>query len=247
MDGQIPDYQHRRRDGRVGLGRLARTDREARQKGAASGRRRLRHQHQDLARGNPARRRQLDPHQGEPDRDAHRDFRGDRAREALGLYRGDFAPVGGDRGHDYSRHRRRHERAANQDRVVVALGSGREIQSAAAYRGRSRRCCPLPGAGSLLSAEMKILAVTLAAFILLLQYPLWLGKGGWLRVWSLDQQVQEQKEANARLSRRNGALDAEVRDLKQGFEAIEERARYELGLIKQDEIFFQVVPPRPAP
>ena len=89
---------------------------------------------------------------------------------------------------------------------------------------------------------MKILAVTLAAFILLLQYPLWLGKGGWLRVWSLDRQVQEQKEANAGLRQRNGALDAEVRDLKQGFEAIEERARYELGLIKPDEIFFQVVP-----
>ena len=89
---------------------------------------------------------------------------------------------------------------------------------------------------------MRILALTLAAFILLLQYPLWLGKGGWLRVWSLDQQVQEQKEANTRLRQRNGALDAEVRDLKQGFEAIEERARYELGLIKQDEIFFQVVP-----
>ena len=93
---------------------------------------------------------------------------------------------------------------------------------------------------------MRILAFTLAAFILLLQYPLWLGKGGWLRVWSLDQQVQEQKEANARLRKRNDALDAEVRDLKQGFEAIEERARYELGLIKQDEIFFQVVPQRPA-
>jgi cell division protein FtsB len=59
--------------------------------------------------------------------------------------------------------------------------------------------------------------------------------------------VQEQKEANARLRQRNGALDAEVRDLKQGFDAIEERARYELGLIKQDEIFFQVVAPRPAP
>ncbi len=94
---------------------------------------------------------------------------------------------------------------------------------------------------------MKILAFTLAAFIVLLQYPLWLGKGGWFRVWSLDQQVQEQKEANAKLRQRNGALDAEVRDLKHGFEAIEERARYELGLIKQDEIFFQVVPPRPAP
>ena len=94
---------------------------------------------------------------------------------------------------------------------------------------------------------MKILAVTLAAFVLLLQYPLWLGKGGWLRVWSLERQVQEQKEQNSRLRQRNGALDAEVRDLKQGFDAIEERARYELGLIKQDEIFFQVVTPRPAP
>ena len=93
---------------------------------------------------------------------------------------------------------------------------------------------------------MKILAATLAAFVLLLQYPLWLGKGGWLRVWSLDRQVQEQKEENARLRQRNGALDAEVRDLKQGFDAIEERARYELGLIKQDEVFFQVVSPRPG-
>jgi cell division protein FtsB len=90
---------------------------------------------------------------------------------------------------------------------------------------------------------MRILAFTLAAFILLLQYPLWLGKGGWLRVWSLERQVQEQKQANAALSRRNGALEAEVRDLKQGFEAIEERARYELGMIKQDEVFFQVVRP----
>src|SRR6266480_3925159 len=126
--------------------------------------------------------------------------------------------------------------------IAVALGSGREIQSAAAHRGRPWRRRRLPGARSLLSAEMKILAFTLAAFILLLQYPLWLGKGGWLRVWSLDQQVQEQKEANTRLRQRNGALDAEVRDLKQGFDAIEERARYELGLIKQDEIFFQVVP-----
>ncbi len=91
---------------------------------------------------------------------------------------------------------------------------------------------------------MRILGLTLAVFIVLLQYPLWLGKGGWLRVWSLDQQVQEERDANARLRQRNGALDAEVRDLKQGSDAIEERARYELGMIKQDEIFFQVVPAR---
>lgn len=93
---------------------------------------------------------------------------------------------------------------------------------------------------------MKLLAYTLAAFILLLQFPLWLGKGGWLRVWSLERQVQEQRQANAAFAQRNGALDAEVHDLKQGYDAIEERARYELGLIKQDEVFFQVVPAKPA-
>ena len=90
---------------------------------------------------------------------------------------------------------------------------------------------------------MRILAYTLAGFIFLLQYPLWFGKGGWLRVSDLERQVQEQKQNNAALAQRNGALDAEVRDLKQGFEAIEERARYELGMIKQDEIFFQVIRP----
>jgi cell division protein FtsB len=89
---------------------------------------------------------------------------------------------------------------------------------------------------------MKFLAATLAALILLLQYPLWLGKGGWLRVWDLDRQVGAQKDNNVRLHTRNGALDAEVRDLKQGSDAIEERARYELGMVKQDEVFFQVAP-----
>jgi cell division protein FtsB len=66
-------------------------------------------------------------------------------------------------------------------------------------------------------------------------------------VWSLERQVLEQKRTNAGLAQRNGALDAEVRDLKQGSEAIEERARYELGLIKEDEIFFQVVPGQAPP
>ena len=89
---------------------------------------------------------------------------------------------------------------------------------------------------------MKLLAAVLAVLIVLIQFPLWLGKGGWMRVWNLDRQVQAQKDTNARLQARNGALDAEVRDLKQGFDAVEERARYELGMIKQDEVFFQIVP-----
>jgi cell division protein FtsB len=91
---------------------------------------------------------------------------------------------------------------------------------------------------------MKILAAVLAALVVLLQFPLWLGKGGWLRVWDLDRQVQAQKDQNAKVQQRNVALDAEVRDLKQGLEAVEERARYELGMVKQDEVFFQIVEPR---
>lgn len=87
---------------------------------------------------------------------------------------------------------------------------------------------------------MKVLAGILGALILLIQYPLWLGKGGWLRAWEMDRQVQAQRGKNAVLETRNAGLAAEVRDLKQGLEAIEERARYELGLVKSDEVFFQV-------
>jgi cell division protein FtsB len=88
---------------------------------------------------------------------------------------------------------------------------------------------------------MRAFAIALAALIVLLQYPLWLGKGGWLRVWEVDRQVDAQKTGNARLQVRNALLDAEVRDLKQGYDAIEERARYELGMVKPDEIFFQIL------
>lgn len=88
---------------------------------------------------------------------------------------------------------------------------------------------------------MRVLTLTLAALIVLIQYPLWLGKGSWLRVWEVDQQIRAQRDSNRRLQARNQALDAEVRDLKVGQEAIEERARSELGMIRQDEIFFQVL------
>jgi cell division protein FtsB len=87
---------------------------------------------------------------------------------------------------------------------------------------------------------MKVLGLILFALIILLQYPLWLGKGSWHRVWEVDQQVASQHETNQKHQIRNAALDAEVHDLKQGSVAIEERARNELGMIKQDEIFFQV-------
>ena len=90
---------------------------------------------------------------------------------------------------------------------------------------------------------MKLLSYTLAALLVALQYPLWIGKGSWLKVWELDRSLAQNREQNARLKARNDALDAEVRDLKQGLEAVEERARLELGMIRKDEVFYQVVAP----
>lgn len=94
---------------------------------------------------------------------------------------------------------------------------------------------------------MKLLALALATLILLIQYPLWIGKGSWFRVRQVDQQIHAQKDVNRRLKERNVALEAEVRDLKVGLEAIEERARSEIGMIKRDEIFFQIVEPTRNP
>ncbi len=101
---------------------------------------------------------------------------------------------------------------------------------------------------------MRVLTLIFVILIALLQYPLWLGKGSWLRVWDLNRQITEQKAANTALKTRNDAVDAEVRDLKQGYAAIEEHARSELGMVKHDEVFYQVlqsdipiVKPKPAP
>jgi len=88
---------------------------------------------------------------------------------------------------------------------------------------------------------VKLLGGILGALILAIQVPLWLGKGGWLRVWEVDAQVQAQRARNAQLEARNAGIAAEVRDLKQGLDAVEERARYELGMVRPDEVFFQVV------
>ncbi len=90
---------------------------------------------------------------------------------------------------------------------------------------------------------MKSLTIIFVVLVALMQYPLWFGKGSWLRVWSLNNQIEVQKKINNDNQIRNNVLNAEVSDLKQGFSAIEERARNELGMTKQDEIFFQVTNP----
>jgi cell division protein FtsB len=88
---------------------------------------------------------------------------------------------------------------------------------------------------------MRLITLALTALLLLIQYPLWLGKGGWLRVSDLETQVAASHKKTDDLKARNAKLDSEVRDLKDGTGAVEERARYELGMIKQNEIFVQVL------
>ncbi|MCP4992319.1 MAG: cell division protein FtsB [Gammaproteobacteria bacterium] len=93
---------------------------------------------------------------------------------------------------------------------------------------------------------MKILIALLVVMLLVLQYRLWVGEGSLAEVHTLQQSIAIQKQELAQLRQRNQALQAEVEDLRQGLDAVEERARSELGMIREGEIFYQVVEPEPA-
>lgn len=87
---------------------------------------------------------------------------------------------------------------------------------------------------------MRIAIVVLGLMLVLLQYRLWLADDGFRAVWSLDRSVAGQVDENEALAERNGRLAAEVRDLKQGLDAVEEIARNDLGMIVKGETFYQV-------
>ena len=93
---------------------------------------------------------------------------------------------------------------------------------------------------------LRWVALVLIIVLIALQVRLWTGQGGLRDVWRLEERVAQQKADNARLKKRNETLSAEVEDLKHGDEAIEERARSELGLLKPGEMFYQVVEPGAA-
>ena len=78
--------------------------------------------------------------------------------------------------------------------------------------------------------------------LIAIQYPLWLGKGGWLKVYEMEKQLELQQAKNSLLSLRNAKLMGDVKDLKEGTRAIEERARVEHGMIKEGEFFVQILP-----
>lgn len=94
--------------------------------------------------------------------------------------------------------------------------------------------------------KLSVLLLALAMLLAWLQYRLWFGKGGQREVDALQAQVAQQAYANSGLQQRNDVLAAEVKDLKSGEAAIEERARSELGMIKPGETFYRVVDDRKA-
>ncbi len=88
---------------------------------------------------------------------------------------------------------------------------------------------------------MRYLLLFLLVLLLLLQYRLWISDEGMQEMWRLRELVNEQSARNIELEQRNAALEAEVRDLRQGRDAVEERARSDLGMIRDQETFFQIV------
>ena len=97
---------------------------------------------------------------------------------------------------------------------------------------------------------MRLVTVVLIVLLALIQYPLWWGHGGWLRVHELQQQLDTQQKKNADAKLRNERIEGEVQDLQSGTAAVEERARYEMGMVKDGEVFVQFVSPNaplPAP
>ncbi len=89
---------------------------------------------------------------------------------------------------------------------------------------------------------MRIVIYSLFILLIAIQYPLWLGKGGWLKVYEMERQLESQEAKNQALTLRNLKLFGDTKDLKEGTRAIEERARTEHGMIKEGEYFVQILP-----
>jgi cell division protein FtsB len=89
---------------------------------------------------------------------------------------------------------------------------------------------------------MRIVIYSMLLLLIAIQYPLWLGKGGWLKVYEMEKQLELHQAKNSLLTLRNAKLTGDVKDLKDGTRAIEERARVEHGMIKEGEFFIQILP-----
>lgn len=94
---------------------------------------------------------------------------------------------------------------------------------------------------------MRLIIYSMLGLLIVIQYPLWFGQGGWLKAYELERQLDAQIQKNKALEIRNNKLAGDVKDLKEGTRAIEERARSEHGMLKEGEYFVQIVPKDGAP
>ena len=94
---------------------------------------------------------------------------------------------------------------------------------------------------------MRLIIYSMLGLLIIIQYPLWFGQGGWLKAYELERRLDAQLEKNKALEMRNNKLAGDVKDLKEGTRAIEERARSEHGMIKEGEYFVQIVPRDSSP
>ena len=88
---------------------------------------------------------------------------------------------------------------------------------------------------------MRYIVYGLLALIVAIQYPLWIGKGGWLHVYQLDKEVKAQQDKNEELEKHNNKIAGDVNDLRDGTRSVEERARIEHGMVKENETMIQIV------
>ena len=88
---------------------------------------------------------------------------------------------------------------------------------------------------------MRYIVYGLVVLLIAIQYPLWIGKGGWLHVYQMDKEVQAQEAQNRELENRNNKITGDVNDLRQGTRAVEERARIEHCMVKESETMVQIV------
>ena len=88
---------------------------------------------------------------------------------------------------------------------------------------------------------MRYIVYGLLALIVAIQYPLWIGKGGWLHVYQLDKEVKAQQAKNEELEKHNNKIAGDVNDLRDGTRAVEERARIEHGMVKENKTMIQIV------
>ena len=127
-------------------------------------------------------------------------------------------------------------------RIEDELGQQRQLCGACCVQTPGRE---LNADGSVVDsgtvAVMKKLLLLLIVLLVYLQYQLWFGDGSLQEFWELHQEVEMQARENLELRERNAALQAEVADLRQGLDAIEEHAREDLGMVKEGETFYQVV------